>query len=148
MKITADSLLRGLARRAEAVAPAVAARLQAEAGAVAAAARGTGRYADQSGAMRAGTTAYVVGGGLDGSGAALARAMAEVAALNPGQEASAAGPAAGGDVILVLTSPVQYLEDVVTRQGGRQDWVSDTILSQADALRDAAARAAGGAWEG
>lgn len=147
MKINADDLLAGLARRAEAVAPAVAAALVAQAGPLAQAARGTGRYRDVSGAMRAGTTAYVVGGGVDGS-AALSRALAEVETYNPGQGATEAGPAAGPDVVLILTSPVRYLADVVTRQAGRQDWVSDALLGRADALRDAAARAAADAWEG
>jgi len=102
------------------------------------AARGSGAYEDQSGATRAGTTAYVVGGNVDGSGA-LARGAAEVAARNPGHEFVESIDGGGeNEVVVVLTVPTDYADDLETKNAGAHAFIGPAMTSGVGALQAAA----------
>lgn len=98
------------------------------------AARETGTYQNQSGATRAGTVAYVVGGGYDGSGL-LHQAVAAAEQLNPGQtETHTAGTVGPDEIVVILTAATTYAGVLETRFAGQQAFIEPTMTAYANEL--------------
>jgi hypothetical protein len=107
--------------------------LVSEAPNLAARARNTDVYDDQTGATRAGTFAEVAG-----TDDHARRAAAEVAARNPGHEHLES--IAAGELTVVLSAATDYQQYLSIKNGGRHDALGPAMDQGATALHDAAMR--------
>lgn len=99
----------------------------------------TSAYNNDTGATRAGTTAYVIGGGTDDSNR-LAAAAAEAEARNPGRsQATTAGTVADGTISVIATSATDYADHLETAGAGARAFLGPTMLQHAQNLTQAAA---------
>lgn len=127
-QLVPDAIVTGLDRAAELVTASAAA---------------TTLYGNVTGATRAGTVTYVATPDDDGSDA-VAQAVRHVEALNPGQsQIEPIAPLGADTYALVLTSPTTYLQDLITRRGGEQDWVGPTLEANAPRITESVAQAIG-----
>lgn len=101
--------------------------------------RATGAYTNQTGATRAGTVAYVIGPGYDGSDL-LEQAASEAEALNPGHsQATAAGDVPDDSIAVIATSATDYAKDVETAKAGERAFLGPGMLQHGQRLTQAAA---------
>lgn len=134
-----DRLLKHLAELGDAAAPAAAQAMKPGAAALEATAKSSSGYEDQTGATRAATTAYVMGGGLDESGAVTAAADV-VADKNPGKSFVTDGDEIGPDeVAVILTVPTIYDEDLETKKSGAYAHLGPALTQARPQLDQAAA---------
>ena len=98
----------------------------------------TGAYHNQTGATRAGTVAYVVGGGYSGVDR-LHAAAGEVEALNPGHsQATPAGDVPDDTISVIATSATAYAKDVETARAGERAFLGPGMLQHGQRLTQAA----------
>ncbi len=103
-------------------------------------AQDTDSYKGVTGATRAGTVAYVVGGGID-QGDKLGQALADVEAKNPGRGLiQQAGTVGDDEVAVVLTVPSDYIDIIEGNVGAAQAFLGPTLEAHAERLAAAAAR--------
>lgn len=103
-------------------------------------AQGTDSYKGVTGATRAGTVAYVVGGGVDQSDK-LAAALEAVEDKNPGRGlVEQAGTVGDDEVVVVLTVPSNYIDIIEGNVGAAQAFLGPTLEAHAERLAAAAAK--------
>lgn len=93
----------------------------------------TTAHGDDTGATRSGYVAYVVGPSLDGSGA-VGVAAGRVEDLNPNRSHVENVGDAGGDVVLIATTPTDYAWDLISRAGGKFDAIGPAVVGEAGML--------------
>jgi hypothetical protein len=135
-----DQIIRGLERMRDLAWQGAVEGLTKGAEAMEGDAQATDSYKGVTGATRAGTVAYVVGGGAD-QGDRLGQALEAVEDKNPGRgQLQQVGTVGDDEIAVVLTVPSDYVDIIEENVGAAQAFLGPTLEAHAERLAAAAAR--------